>query len=83
MAAHPNILYNQAIKWVLHIALPRMENNHHELMQVMIAYHHGYATTAANAYNNLSDDIDDRVKGLLKIISFLNEKIGWYEGEEY
>jgi len=82
-AVLPNILYNQAIKWALNVSLPIMERNFQELMELMISHNHGYAELAMDGYTNLPDDLDNRVIGLLEIISFLKENIGWYESQGY
>lgn len=78
-----NSRYSKAIKWAITNALPRMDHEFQNLIQIMINHHHGNAKSAMDAYTKLPDELDIRVIHLLDIIFFLKDKIGWYESQGY
>lgn len=77
-----NHLYGAAFKWAMNIALPRMESEFGQKVTLLGGHHSGLAIAAHNAYKSLPTDyseMSNRVKGLTKILKFLEEEYSKFD----
>ncbi|MFD5853882.1 PIN-like domain-containing protein [Cytobacillus pseudoceanisediminis] len=78
-----NFKYNQAMEWALRLSLTRMENQFLEMITRMSGHNHGDAHTAHGIYENLPDDLEQRMLHILKGIKYLDDRIAFYEVQGY